>query len=169
MSVVTNSKKKRVKPSFTDYQTRGWGKRIQISKILNLVKIWILWKFDTVASYSNESFSFKWEWPILHPSPLCCTSFGWRKEANRKLLFEWKILIWKVHYSNSFLEIWFLENSNLFEKPNVEKYRKKDDLNLLNEQNYVTKAKKVNCQTTTTWTYTILWLCRFAAGKQKTV
>ena len=30
---------------------------------------------STVASYSNESFSFKWEWPILHPSSLCCTSF----------------------------------------------------------------------------------------------
>ena len=29
----------------------------------------------TVASYSNESFSFKWESPILHPSSHCCTSF----------------------------------------------------------------------------------------------
>ena len=29
----------------------------------------------TMASYSNESVSFKWEWPILQPSSLCYPSF----------------------------------------------------------------------------------------------
>ena len=29
----------------------------------------------TVASYSNESVSFKWEWLILYPSSLSCPSF----------------------------------------------------------------------------------------------
>ena len=54
----------------------------------------------TVVSCSNESFSFKWEWPILHPSSLSCTSFfGGRKEASRKLSFEWNILNWIGHYT----------------------------------------------------------------------
>ena len=29
----------------------------------------------TVVCYSNESVSFNWEWPILHPSSLYCSSF----------------------------------------------------------------------------------------------
>ena len=50
----------------------------------------------TEASYSNESISFKWEWPILHPSSLCCPSFmveGKRQAGsshlNDKFSFEW--------------------------------------------------------------------------------
>ena len=54
-----------------------------------------------MASYSNESFSFKWEWPILHPSSLCCSSlFGGTNETSRKLSFLWRILIWIGHYSS---------------------------------------------------------------------
>ena len=49
----------------------------------------------TVASCSNESFSSKWEWPILHPSSLCCPSYlveGKRQvkssHLNEKFSFE---------------------------------------------------------------------------------
>ena len=46
----------------------------------------------TVASYSNESVSFKWAWPILRPSPLRRLSFlSGRKEASKKFSFERKI------------------------------------------------------------------------------
>ena len=60
----------------------------------------------TVVSYSNESFSFKWEWmayfaPILSLLPLL---LGGRKEASVKLSFEWKILIWIGHYSINYLQ-----------------------------------------------------------------
>ena len=46
------------------------------------------------------SVSFKREWPILHLSSLLLPLFiGGRKEASRKLSFEWKILIWIGHES----------------------------------------------------------------------
>ena len=45
------------------------------------------------AFYSNEMAYFA---PILSLLPLF---FGGRKEASRKLSFEWKILIWIGHYS----------------------------------------------------------------------
>ena len=63
----------------------------------NTFRIYITYN---VASQSNKSFSFKWKWPILHPSSLYCTSFfGGRKEASKKLSFKWKIPTWIGHYS----------------------------------------------------------------------
>ena len=60
-----------------------------------------------VASYSNESVSYKWEWPLLHPSSLCVAPFfGARKEARRKLSFEWKIIILIGHYTCSIERSW---------------------------------------------------------------
>ena len=63
--------------------------------------------FHLYITYSG--FLFKWERyiqmrmaylvPILSLLPLF---FGGRKEASRKLSFEWKILIWIGHYSNKF-------------------------------------------------------------------
>ena len=44
----------------------------------------------------------------------------------------------------------FLENLNFFKSQTVEKFKKNDYQNLLNEQNDVTNAKKVKCLTTST-------------------
>ena len=43
-----------------------------------------------MASYSNESFSFKREWPILHPTSLCCTSFWWKERGKQQALIWMK-------------------------------------------------------------------------------
>ena len=66
------------------------------------------WTLYTVASYSNESFSLKWEWPILHPTSLCGTSFlvEGKRQAGSSHLNE-KILIWIGHYSMRLCAITF--------------------------------------------------------------
>ena len=52
----------------------------------------------TVVSYSNESVSFNWEWPILQPSSLYCSSF---------------LVVGKSQTGSSLLNNILLQNSHL--------------------------------------------------------
>ena len=59
----------------------------------------------TKACYSNESVSFHWEWLILLPFSLCCSSFWWKERGMQEAL------IWMIFWLN--FEKWLFSNSKM--------------------------------------------------------